>query len=286
VSESSSERAGRRRGGARSAGAAGQLTRWAALLLALVAAGLGAACSNASVAGDDTGLAPLVGEWRGVLLTPGGELPFRLRVAPESGEPPAVVINAGDEQPLAAIARQGAASYTLRFFDDADSELVAKMSPDGDELSGYWRRNYAPPDVEAPVVHSTQMPFAASRDDARRFQRNDPALEVATPQGIAALPDVSGEWSLQIRAEMNLPSDLLLTQDDEHVTAEFGRPPGEGLRLEGIYRNGLLRLSLFDGMRALLLHARALPDGTLRGTVWAENTPASPFTATRADGDR
>lgn len=266
--------------------AAGPITRRAALLLALIAAGMGAACSNASVAGDDTGLAPLVGEWRGVLLSQGGELPFRLRVAPQGDDPPAVVVNAGVEQPLVEVTRQGAASYTLRFLEDTNSELVAKMSPDGRELSGYWRRTHAPSSAGSPTVLTTQMPFAATRDDARRFQRNDPALAVATPQGIGALPDVTGEWSLQVAPEINLADDLVLSQDDEQVVAAAGASSGEALRLEGIYRNGLLRLSLFDGVRALLLHARAQPDGTLEGTAWAENSPASSFTATRADGDR
>ena len=41
--------------------------------------------------------------------------------------------------PIESVTRQGAASYTLRFVADVDSEIVAKMSPSGGELSGFWR---------------------------------------------------------------------------------------------------------------------------------------------------
>jgi hypothetical protein len=283
VIEPSPERADRRCRGARSIDAAGPAMRRAALLLTLVAAGLGAACSNASVAGDETGLAPLVGEWRGVLLSQGGELPFRLRVGAEGSAPPAVVINADDERPLASITRQGAASYTLRFFDDDDSELVAKMSPGGETLSGYWRLAYSPakpPDV--PFEGVTQMPFSATKDDARRFQRNDPTLETASAAAIAALPELDGSWDATVNgAQTGELMSVTFRQDGEHIVGELihGAPP-----FEGIYRNGLLRLSLFDGYRALLLHARATPDGTLEGTLWMADRGKARWSARPVEG--
>ena len=106
--------------------------------MALLLAGL-AACSGGSLAGDDTGLAPLVGGWRGVLLSPGGDLPFAIEVNPEGSEPPAVLINAGVETAFSTVTRQGAASYTLVFAAAPGSEIVARMSPNGAELTGYWR---------------------------------------------------------------------------------------------------------------------------------------------------
>ncbi len=244
------------------------------------------ACSSASIAGDDTGLEPLVGDWRGVLLSSGGELPFALRVDPEGNDPPAVLINAESESPIESVSRQGAASYVLRLAAAGESEIVARMAPSGTELSGFWRYHREPEHAAAlgiPAV--TQVPFSATKNDSRRFQRNDPTLEIASPAGIAALGDLNGLWetitagfvspSLLTPMLPGLPASIrdesmgnldFIVQNDEHVMS-LGHPGLPGM--EGIYRNGLLRLSLFDGVRARLVHARATPDGTLEGTLWA-----------------
>lgn len=244
--------------------------------LALAAVG---GCSGASVAGDETGLEPLVGEWRGVLLAQGGELPFHFRVNAEGESPPAVVINAGVEQSLVAVTRQGAASYTLQFFHDRESEIVAKMSPDGQELSGYWRSEYGGgADDDRGLEPVTQMPFFATKNSRRRFQRNDPTLDVAPPDAIAALPDINGEWEVRVVTdESGAVAVGTIVQQDEHVVADV-----ISRDMEGIYRNGLLRLSMFDGFRPLLLHARARPDGRLEGRLWIGDQGGADVTVGRA----
>jgi len=248
----------------------------AAAIAGLLAGAL--ACSGASVAGDDTGLEPLVGQWRGVLLSRGGDLPFALRVDPEGSEPAAVVINAGVENRVETVTRQGAASYTLQFAG-AQSELVVKMAPTGDALSGYWRHEYGDA-VSVPPgrQRTTQMPFSASKNDRRRFQRNDPALDVAPPEGVAVLPDVGGTWHVTSESAA-LGSEVgELIQDLEQVTGTLVGAPAP---LEGIYRDGLLRLSLFDGQNAVLLHGRATPDGALEGVVWLAGQDEVPWVAQR-----
>ena len=265
----------------------------AALGLVLLFSGT-LACSSASIAGDDTGLAPLVGEWRGVLLSSGGELPFALRVDPEGNDPPAVLINAESESPIESVSRQGAASYVLRLAAAGESEIVAKMAPSGTELSGFWRYHRDPEHAAAlgiPAV--TQVPFSATKNDSRRFQRNDPTLEIASPTGIAAIGDLNGLWETitagfvspslpapmlpglpaSIRDESLLTGDFII-QNDEHIVSR-GHPGLPGM--EGIYRDGLLRLSVFDGVRARLVHARAMPDGTLVGSLWAPDLGNRPW---------
>jgi len=257
----------------------------AALGLVLLFGGAGA-CSSASVAGDDTGLEPLVGRWRGVLLSSGGELPFALRVDPEGNDPPAVLINAEFESPIESVSRQGAASYVLRFAAAGESEIVARLAPSGTELSGFWRyRRDSQHAAALGIPAVTQVPFSATKNDSRRFQRNDPTLEIATPEGIASIGDLNGLWETitpglvspdlpapilpgfpaAIRDESLRTGDFII-QNDEHVVSR-GHPGLPGM--EGIYRDGLLRLSLFDGVRARLVHARAAPDGTLEGALWA-----------------
>ncbi len=231
------------------------------------AAAFTVACSGASVAGDDTGLQPLVGDWRGVLLSAGGELPFKIRINREGSGVPGVVINGEHEVPFAEVSRQGAASYTLRFVTPTQSEIVARMSPSEEVLSGYWRYEYAAGEGNDEEGRGgvTQMPFSATKNDLRRFQRNDPELEVASPEGSAAVPDVSGMWAADPPWDSGAGTRPAFAQEAERVVVS---PAGESPPMEGIYRSGLLRLSAFDGAVAMLLHARAMPDGALRGQVW------------------
>lgn len=238
--------------------------------MGLLAAITGVACSGASVAGDDTGIAPLVGEWRGLLLTRGGELPFRFRVYPEGERPAAVVVNGDAETPVWSVTRQGAGSYSLIFAEDRESELVAKLSPDGDELSGYWRVVYETPPLDtAPDIDAVQMPFSARKRDQRRFQRNDPTLALPDAEAAEALAEVTGTWAMTFAGErLEQTTSGSFEQDGERVTTSAMELAGARLTMEGIYRNGLLRLSVFDGHLAALLHARATTGGALEGTLW------------------
>jgi len=267
-----------------------------AAILLLVAAFVPVACSGASVAGDDNGLEPIVDQWRGVLLSRGGELPFHMTVASPGSDPAGTVIGADVEAPFTTVFRQGAASYVMRFFggDAAPvSELVVKMSPDGSELHGYWRFDDVVATEGLPAEVVLQMPFSATRADQRRFQRNDPALEVGPPEGIAALPTVAGPWRVRAQGEdIELDEVWRFTQEGERVLTQpadrsvLPAPGVPGASLEGIYRNGLLRLSSFDGHSAVLLHARATAAGELQGTVWLGDGEAVPWSAQRAENDR
>ena len=69
----------------------------------------------------------------------------------------------------------------------------------------------------------------------------------------------------------------ILRREHELMEVEVPVDP----HLEGIYRHGLLRLSVFDGHTALLLHARAQPDGTLQGAVWIADQARHDWAARR-----
>lgn len=253
----------------------------AALILAVAVAG---ACSGASVAGDESGLEPVVGNWRGVLLSAGGELPFGFRVDAEGAVPPGSVVNAGALEPFTQVVRQGAASYTMSFFPPGaaiESELVAKLAPDGETVHGFWRFTPAAAAGDPPPRPGIQMPFTATKNDTRRFQRNDPTLDVATPAAAAALLDLSGEWQVVVTGEDGpVASVVSLRQSDEHVVAAPVDGSAAG-QMEGIYRDGLLRLSRFDGLRAVMVHARATTDGGLAGTLWRQQNPGVSWSARR-----
>src|SRR5882757_1737000 len=74
------------------------------------------------------------GTWRAVLTSPGGELPFTLRIA--HGR--AVIINGREQAPVSGVDIHDDA-VTLRF-DHYDSAINATLSNDGNTMTGAWTR--------------------------------------------------------------------------------------------------------------------------------------------------
>lgn len=67
----------------------------------------------------------LAGDWRAVLSSPGGELPFTLRIEEEAGGAlRAVVVNGAEEAPFSSVERRGR-EVVLRFeWYDSDRKSV------------------------------------------------------------------------------------------------------------------------------------------------------------------
>src|SRR5712691_3695718 len=68
----------------------------------------------------------LEGTWRAVLSSPGGELPFTLRIARRAGGLRAVVVNGVEQVPVSGVSVDGSA-VTIRF-DWYDSAIGARLS--------------------------------------------------------------------------------------------------------------------------------------------------------------
>jgi len=211
------------------------------------------------------------GTWRAVLALPGGELPFTLRVEEQNGGLTAVAIN-GEEEARFDTAHAEASSLVLRF-EVYDSEIRAALSPDGARLSGEWWK-----------AGRTRLPFSATRGDARRF------LPGADAQKKDA-PTIAAAWAVVFKGKSgDEPARGEFTQVGERVRGTFLTPVGDHRYLEGDYREGVLRLSGFDGGHAFLYSARQQADGSLLGEFWsgsgASPTPwtARPVPASGEDG--
>ncbi|MEM6796928.1 MAG: hypothetical protein AAF725_23340, partial [Acidobacteriota bacterium] len=90
-------------------------------LLCLIASG----CRPAALTPED-----VVGDWRAVLASPGGELPFTLRLEDSGDWLRAVAINGDEQAPFSEVALEGR-SVRLEF-DWYDAEITAEMTPEGD----------------------------------------------------------------------------------------------------------------------------------------------------------
>jgi thiol-disulfide isomerase/thioredoxin len=206
------------------------------------------------------------GTWRAVLTSPGGELPFTLRV--EHGR--AVIINGTERAPVSSVDVHDSA-VTLRF-DHYDSAINATLSKDGNTMTGAWTRT-----VPAGICH---LAFRATRGKQPRFLPIAPL--VLTPFG-----EMNGIWKAEFTdADGTSPARGEFSEDRQtgRVTGTFLTPTGDDRYLEGLFQNGVLRLSTFDGAHAFLFQARLSPDGNkLAGDYWSRDSYHATWTATRSN---
>ncbi len=213
--------------------------------------------------------AAIEGTWRAVLMSPGGELPFTLRIRRRGNPLGAVIVNGAERAPVSEVDVTGN-SVALRF-DWYDSLILATVSNDGNAMAGEW--------IKTGSKGASHMPFRATRGELPRFQ---PA-PATKPHSIN---DVSGIWkAVFVDADGTSPARGEFHQDPgtNHVTGTFLTPTGDDRYLEGSFENGILRLSTFDGAHAFLFQARAASDGTLAGDYWSRDSYHATWTATRTD---
>jgi thiol-disulfide isomerase/thioredoxin len=215
--------------------------------------------------------ADLAGSWRAVLGSPGGELPFTLRITREGEALRATIGNGSEAAPVSSVERHG--RHVLLRFDGYDSRIVARLSRGGGRLAGTWERT-----VPGGVC---RMPFRAERTGGARFLPL--ARAGLAPGGPRALPAVDGVWAAEFAdADGRSPAQGEFQQRGRRVTGTFLTPTGDYRYLEGSYEGGVLRLSTFDGAHAFLFLARARPDGTLAGDFWSRDRYHATWTAHRA----
>lgn len=188
------------------------------------------------------------GSWRGVLTSPGGPLPFTVRIDGAREDPPAVIFNGRETTP---VSRMELEERDVRlYFGEEGARVEAELMPRGERMSGAWRKGDA------------SLPFNATRGEARRF--------VKKPNRRAAFDEVSGDWRVTMTGgDRRGEGALELSQEGREVTGTIelgGRALGA---LAGSFDGGLLRLSRFDGREAILLRGRARSDGSLRGDLWS-----------------
>jgi thiol-disulfide isomerase/thioredoxin len=207
-----------------------------------------------------------------VLTSPGGELPFGLRVDSGPQGLRAVIQNGSEDAPVSAVELKG--NDLMLRFDGYDSRIVATI--EGDNLTGKWEKR-------GKTAYAA-MPLSAHRAGAEAASRFRPASELGLAAGAAeAVPSVSGNWAVAfVDEEETSPAEAELRQEGTRVTGTFRTPTGDHRFLEGSYESGVLRLSAFDGAHAFLYQAHAEPGGTLRGDFWSRDSYHATWTARRA----
>lgn len=231
------------------------------------------ACSPAvEKSSDPAPPVALAGDWRAVLESPGGELPFTLRITESADGLGAIALNGDEEAPFSGVTVDG--RTVVLDFSWYDSEITAELSEDGSQLTGRWRKT-------VPAGDST-LPFRATRGAGpSRFEPAGRGLE----DGPA--PDsIAGAWAVEFTDEDGTePARGEFVEDGERLLGTFLTPTGDYRYLEGSYEDGRLRLSTFDGAHAFLFDAAKQPDGSLAGDFWSRDTYHATWTARPVESD-
>jgi thiol-disulfide isomerase/thioredoxin len=210
----------------------------------------------------------LRGEWRSVLESPGGELPFGLRIDFEGGRLTAVILNHDEEVPTSSVSIEE--NRVVIEMDWYDSRLEGRLSRDGLRIDGDWTK----------VIPggSARLSWFAEKNKRHRFRAIEPT-EVS-PEDSTPVENVGGHWKITLTddgGEQQARGEFV--QEGLLVTGTILTRTGDYRYLEGTYDAGVLRLSTFDGAHAFLFHARATADGGLYGDFWSRDSYHAVWTA-------
>lgn len=218
--------------------------------------------------GDD-----LVGTWRAVLASPGGELPFALTIV-RRGDGYAGEIGNGDERRSVLVERSGDRVMIQLPPYDAVIEAGVMLDPAGKQavatgtMGGEWRKTIP--------GGMSRLAFSARRGDEARFASLEPPGDAARD----AVSRIAGKWAVGFKdADGEFAAVAELRGAGDRVQGTFLTATGDYRYLAGTYDRGFLRLSTFDGAHAFLFHARARADGTLVGDFWSRDSYHATWTA-------
>jgi hypothetical protein len=184
------------------------------------------------------------GNWRGVILMQGTELPFNFAIDSTGAGYQARLINADEEIQLDELSFQGdSLVMVMHIFD---SELRAKIN--GDSMTGYFIKNY---------VENYRLPFRAKHGQTFRFQNADENTEI----------DFSGTYEVIFTNDAETtPAIGVFSQTGNKVKGTFLNPTGDYRYLDGNVVENKMHLSVFDGDHVYLFIAEKISDTELKGT--------------------
>ena len=219
------------------------------------------ACSQSS---DPATVQP--GQYRAVLQTPGGELPFGLDIQTTASKPgtyTVFAINGSERLPLDSARVEG---DSLRISAGLfESELIAKI--DGNTLRGQWRRHRTPDEV-------VTLPFEATLGYDYRFAKED------KPAGA----NLTGTWAANFNDTTGRVDTVnavgIFKQTGNQISGTFLTPTGDYRYLAGNVVGDSLLLSCFDGSHVFLFKAKHDAEtNTLTGGFWAGASYYEPWSA-------
>ena len=210
----------------------------------------------------------LDGHWRAVWMSSGGEIPADLFIKTNpSGQLETEVHNGPEVIKFSRVQKTG--NHLDFFIDHFECQISADLAQDGQSMKGNWSKQTGTPN---------QMPFYAEKGDLERFPKD----KYPASTNKAAIQDASGTWRFRFDAD-DYDSVCLFEQKGEKLTGTIRAIDGDFRWLEGVYRNGLLALSSFNGSWVFIFKATLDEKGVLQG-IWARGPrPPVKWTAVKEE---
>jgi thiol-disulfide isomerase/thioredoxin len=215
----------------------------------------------------------ITGLWRGVLTSPGGELPFGIDIASIGGVYSAKILNGVERVDTSAVTfENNKLIIDIAWFD---AIIEAKMIDGGNKLTGFWRKTASGKDK------SSQLPFTATRGYDNRFAQEAQHAKI-TP--IMPITPIMGSWKV-VFSDVDGDSKAIaeFSQKGQIVNGTFLTPTGDYRYLAGVANNGKLQLSAFDGAHAFLFKANIDGDKISNGHFWSRDSYHATWTATKSN---
>ena len=207
------------------------------------------------------------GDWRGVLkLNDSTELPFTFTVK-EMGFNYIIEIANGVERVRVEEVSLNKDSVVLKM-PVFDSEFRLKNT--GDSLKGYWY-NYARKD-------KNKIPFRAKFKGGSRFQAGE----------VPGDPLIPSNWEAVFSqgTEQAYPAQGIFRKKLNYVNGTFLTETGDFRFLEGVDNGKEIKMSSFDGGRAMYFHARYITPDSLSGVFYSGMHWSEKWSARRNDSFR
>lgn len=206
------------------------------------------------------------GNWRAVIQSPGGELPFGLDISQQNDTTYSVYVLNGSERLKMddATLKNDSLHIPMRLFE---AEIVAHA---GDSLlTGYYARQA--------TNRVIRMDFSARQGSNYRFA----AANASAPTSV----DVSGKWDVLFYSDSDSSKAVgVFTQTGNELTGTFLTPTGDYRYLAGNIAGNKFKLSTFDGSHVYLFKATADASGTkLTGEFWSGDRGYRKWSATKND---
>ncbi len=216
---------------------------------------------------EQTGSHSITGLWRGILISPGGELPFGIDITNENDVYSAKILN-GEERVETSSVEFDNNNLTINF-SWYDAKIVAKQIDGGLRLEGQWSKTASGKD------QTSSLPFKASRGFSYRFKSE---LKNGT------ISSVDGNWKATFNDEDGETSAVAeFKQQGQIVNGTFLTPTGDYRYLAGVANNNRLFLSAFDGAHAFLFDADINGTTIINGNFWSRDSYHARWTALKSD---
>ena len=205
------------------------------------------------------------GMWRGVLQSPGGELPFGIAIDKIKGIYSAKIVNGIERVDTSNVIISG--DNLLINFDWFDAKIKAKLK-DG-KLIGHWTK------TASGKNKSSSLPFVATPEYWYRFTQE---------LNHAKITSVSGTWKVVFSDEDGESKAVAeFSQEGQIVNGTFLTATGDYRYLSGVANNGKLQLSTFDGAHAFLFKADINGNEIINGHFWSRDSYHATWRAHKSD---